>query len=78
MTGDQKPDDSQKRMLRRAVKVFAVPWLMVFAIIGFWLLGHYLDRKLGTFPIATIVLVVFAVTAAAWKSYRIIMGVMKD
>lgn len=78
MTGDQKPDDSQKRMLRRAVRVFAVPWLMVFAIIGFWLLGNYVDRKLGTFPIATILLVVFAVTAAAWKSYRIIMGVMKD
>lgn len=78
MSGDEKPDDSQKKMLRRAVKVFAVPWLMVFAIIGFWLLGNYVDNKLETFPIATILLVVFAVTAAAWKSYRIIMGVMKD
>ncbi len=78
MAGNGKPEDSQKRMLGRAVKVFAVPWLMALAIVGAWLLGNYLDRKFETGPYATIVLIVFAVPGAAWKSYRIIMTVMKD
>jgi len=77
VAGNGKSDDSQRRMLRRAVKVFAVPWLMTLAIVGAWLLGNYVDRMFQTWPYATVVLIVFAVTGAAWKSYRIIMAVMK-
>lgn len=78
MAGDVTPDESQKRMLRRTFRVFAVGWLMVFAVIGSWLLGNYVDRRMDTYPIATILLTVFAVTGGAWKSYRMIMGVLKD
>ncbi len=78
VAGDVTPDEAQKRMLRRTMRVFAVGWLMVIAVIGFWLVGNYVDRRLDTRPIATIVLTVLAVAGGVWQSYRTIMGVLKD
>jgi F0F1-type ATP synthase assembly protein I len=71
-------DDSDKRMLRRALRALAVPWLMALAIVLFWLAGYYLDRWLGTWPAATIILLVAGVAAGGYQSYRMIMRVMKD
>lgn len=71
-------DDSDKQMLRRALRALAVPWLMALAIVLFWLAGNYLDRWLGTWPAATIILLVTGVAAGGYQSYRMIMRVMKD
>ena len=73
------PDDGEKQVVRRTLRVFAVPWLMVIAVVLGWLLGNYLDRKLGlSVPVATIVLVIVAVVAGGYQSYRIIMRVLRD
>ena len=72
-------DDRDKQMLRRALRVLAVPWLMGIAVLLSWLLGTYLDRKLGmTAPVVTIVLVVVAVIAGGYQSYRMIQRVLED
>lgn len=72
-------DDSEKRMLRRAVRVLAVPWLMAAAVLLSYLLGVYLDGKLGlSVPVATIGLVAFAIVGGAYQSYRVIMKAIRD
>lgn len=72
-------DDSEKRMLRRVLGVFAVPWIMVAAVVLGFLLGAYLDRKLDwAVPIATIFFVVVAVMGGGYQSYRMIMRTFRD
>lgn len=72
-------DDSDKQMFRRSLRVFAVPWILAIGVVLAWLLGVYLDRRMGlTVPVATISLVVIAVIAGGYQSYRIIMRVLRD
>ena len=72
-------DDSQNRMLRRALAVFAVPWVMVIAIVLGYVLGAYLDARMDLgFPVATIVLLVIAVAGGGYQSYRIILRILRD
>lgn len=71
-------DDGKRQMTRRAFMALAVPWVMVGAIVLFWLAGLYLDRWLGTWPVLTIALLVAGVVGGAFQSYRLIMRVMKD
>ena len=72
-------DDSYKQMLRRALRVLAVPWIVGLAVLAAYLLGVALDRRLGlSVPVATISLVVIAVLAGGYQSYRIIMRVLRD
>ena len=68
----QGGDDGQ-RMLRQGLNVLAVSWLMVFAIVGFWLVGVLLDRRLGTWPLFSIVLVIIGTVGGVYKSYQLIM-----
>jgi ABC-type Co2+ transport system permease subunit len=72
-------EDRDKQMIRRALQVFAVPWIMVLGILLAYLAGMYVDRRLGlSVPLATIVLMAIAVVGGAYQSYRIIMRVLRD
>jgi cation transport ATPase len=77
--GASMAEDGERRMLRQALRVLAVPWLLGLSIGLGWLLGTYLDRrwKLDV-PWATIALVTFAVLAGGYQSYRMIMRLLKD
>jgi uncharacterized protein YneF (UPF0154 family) len=65
--------------LRRGVGVLAVSWVMALAILGGWLAGWFLDRKVigNTFPVLTILGVVLGVVGGGWYSYRTIMRGMR-
>ena len=72
-------DREERQMLRRALRVLAVPWLMGLAILASYVVGVYLDRRLGaSVPVATIGLVTFAVVAGGYQSYRMIMRALRD
>lgn len=72
-------DDSDKLMLRRSLRVLAVPWLMAIATVLGFIAGTYLDRKIGwNIPILAVTLVVIAAAAGAYQSYRVIRRVFRD
>lgn len=72
-------DDSEKDMLRRAIKVLAVPWILGIAVFLGYLAGVALDRRMQlAVPVATISLVAIAVIGGGYQSYRIIMRVLRD
>jgi F0F1-type ATP synthase assembly protein I len=55
------------------VAAFAVPWIMILAIVGAAIGGLYLDRWLGTSPWLTIGLICLGVGGGGFTAYRSIM-----
>lgn len=65
-------------MMRRAIRVLAIPWIMIIAVVGFSIVGVYVDRLLGTSPLMLIIMVVLAVAGAGYQCYRLILKVLED
>lgn len=78
MDDNRQDGEDEQRMLRQGLGVLAVSWLMVLAIVGFWLIGVWIDRRLGTWPLASIVLVIIGTAGGAYQSYRLIMKSLKS
>ncbi len=57
--------------LARAVEFVAVPGLFAFA-------GHYLDGRLGTAPLLTVVLAVFALAGTFVRAYYAYEAAMRE
>jgi len=61
------------------VLVGQIGFLMVACILIGFLLGWYLDRRLGTGALFTIVLLLAGIAAGMWTCYKTVMrGISKD
>ena len=60
------------------IAAFAVPWIMVLAVLGAAIGGVFLDRWLNTSPWLTILLIVLGVIGGGVQAYRWIMKALRD
>jgi len=62
---------------RSMIAAFAVPWIMVLAVLGAAIGGGFLDRWLNTTPWLTIALIVLGVLGGGLQAYRSIMKALR-
>lgn len=60
------------------ITAFAVPWIMVLAILGAAIGGVFLDRWLNTSPWLAIILIVLGVIGGGVQAYRWITKALRD
>jgi F0F1-type ATP synthase assembly protein I len=76
--GSEDRPAGRSEMTPRAMMVaFAVPWIMILAIVGAAIGGVFLDRWLHTTPWLTLALIVLGVVGGGFQAYRSIMKVLR-
>ncbi len=64
-------DDQKKRDLRQLVEASSIGWMFPIAIGIGYLIGHYLDKWLGTDPWLTIIFTLLGIIAAFRNLFRL-------
>lgn len=64
-------DDQKKRDLRQLVEASSIGWMFPIAIGLGYVMGHYLDKWLGTDPWLTIIFTLLGIIAAFRNLFRL-------
>ena len=64
-------DDQKKRDLKQLVEASSIGWMFPIAIGLGYLMGHYLDKWLGTDPWLTIIFTLLGIIAAFRNLFRL-------
>ncbi len=73
----EKPDDKQ-RGYRQIALATTIPLIMLAGPAVGYVIGHYLDKLLGTSTIMTVIFLLLGVAAGGVETYRLIKELNKE
>ena len=70
-------DKEQEPLLRDVGEILSLGFAMAISITGGFLLGYFVDSRVGSFPVLTLVGLGLGIAGGGYKSYKTIMKFIK-